>query len=93
MWNVCGIFVHISLHIISTASGSNILLKLTCVCPSAIKCKCPGKGSVTALLSDFDLVENATSDGQWDRLSDTEPSGTDGMKALEVLKFISKYSP
>ena len=75
--------------IISPASGSNILIKLTCNCPSAIECICPGKGSVTALLSDFDLVEKATSDGQWARLSDVEPSGTDGMKALEVLKNFS----
>ena len=39
---------------------------------------------MTALLSDFDLVEKATSDGNWERLGDQEPSGTDGMKAPEV---------
>ena len=64
--------------------GSNILLKLACNCPSAIECTCRGRGKVTALLSDFDLIEKATSDGKWARLGDHEPSGTDGMKALEV---------
>ena len=51
---------------------------------SAIECTCRGKGGVTALLSDFDLVEKATKDVKWARLSDNEPSGTDGMKAPEV---------
>lgn len=69
---------------------SNILLKLTCNCPSAIECLCRGRGSVTALLSDFDLVEKATDDGKWARLSDYEPSGTNGMKALELF-FIDKF--
>lgn len=39
---------------------------------------------MTALLSDFDLIEKATNDEKWARLSDHEPSGTNGMKALEV---------
>ena len=64
--------------------GSNILLKLACSCPSAIMCTCDGRGSGTALLSDFDLVEKATSDGKWARLRDSEPAGTRGMKAPEV---------
>ena len=66
-------------------SGSNILLKLNCHCSqSAIECTCDGMGGVTALLSDFDLVEEATSDDEWDRLGDTEPAGTRGMIAPEV---------
>ena len=80
-------FLYIYDHYNFSASGSNILLKLKCNCSSAIECICPGRGNVTALLSDFDLVEKATGDGQWARLSDTEPSGTDGMKALEVSKI------
>ena len=69
--------------------GSNILLKLGCTCSSGIECCCPGKGMVTAILSDFDLVEKATVDGKWARLSNNEPSGTLGMKAPEVCyKFI-----
>ena len=70
-----------------THAGSNILLKLECRCPSAIECTChgtDGRGGVTAILSDFDLVEVATSDDQWARLGDSEPAGTRGMKAPEV---------
>ena len=74
----------IYLCILSLFKGSNILLKLTCNCPSAIECVCRGRGSVTALLSDFDLIERATNDEKWARLGDHEPSGTNGMKALEV---------
>ena len=47
---------------------------------------CPGQGKVKALLSDFDLVQEATSDDQWARLGDEEPDGTRGMKAPEVCK-------
>ena len=72
-------------YLFCLSEGSNILLKLTCNCPSAIECSCRGRGSVTALLSDFDLIEKATNDGKWARLSDHEPSGTNGMKALEVM--------
>ncbi|XP_065900190.1 uncharacterized protein [Dysidea avara] len=64
---------------------SNILLKLDCLCSSGIECSCPGKGRVTAILSDFDLVEKATVDGKWVKLSDSEPSGTRGMKAPELF--------
>jgi len=66
-------------------AGSNILLKLDCTCSSGIECVCPGKGKVTAILSDFDLVEKATTDGTWDTLFHGEPSGTPGMKAPEVF--------
>jgi len=69
--------------------GSNILVKLMCSCPSAVECTChgtDGRGEVTAILSDFDLVEKATSDDKWARLSDSEPAGTCGMKAPEVCK-------
>ena len=68
-------------------AGSNILLKLTCNCTSAIECNChgsDGRGGAIALLSDFDLVEKATSDEKLARLGDSEPSGTRGMKAPEV---------
>lgn len=44
------------------------------------------RGGGTAILSDFDLVEKATSDGKWARLRDSEPAGTRGMKAPEVNK-------
>ena len=71
--------------------GSNILLKMTCDCTSAVECVCygtDGRGTVTALLSDFDLVETAKSDDKWTRLRDREPSGTRGMKAPEVNKYM-----
>ena len=67
--------------------GSNILLKMQCGCLSAIACTCygiDGRGRGTALLSDFDLVENTTSDDSWARLGNREPAGTRGMKAPEV---------
>ena len=70
-------------------AGSNILLTLTCRCSSVIVCTCygiDGRGGGTAILSDFDLVEKATSDGKWARLRDSEPAGTRGMKAPEVNK-------
>ena len=70
-------------------AGSNILLTLTCRCSSVIVCTCYDSGSRgggTAILSDFDLVEKATSDGKWARLRDSEPAGTRGMKAPEVNK-------
>ena len=48
---------------------------------------------MTALLSDFDLIEKATNDEEWARLGDNEPSGTNGMKALEVsLNNIAKIA-
>ena len=48
---------------------------------------------MTALLSDFDLIEKATNDEEWARLGDHEPSGTSGMKALEVsLNNIAKIA-
>ena len=52
-------------------------------------CTCGGRGGVTALLSDFDLVETATNDGKWARLRDSEPAGTRGMKAPEVCKQVT----
>ena len=67
--------------------GSNILLKMTCHCTSAVECVChdtDDRRRVTALLSDFDLVETANSDDKWARLGDSEPAGTRGMKAPEV---------
>ena len=71
--------------------GSNILLTLTCHCTSAITCTCGGRGGGTALLSDFDLVEAATSDGKWARLRDSEPAGTRGMIAPEVNNELYMY--
>jgi len=68
-------------------TGSNILLKLDCTCSSGIECCCAGRGKVTAILSDFDLIERATVDGKWDTLYSGEPSGTLGMKAPEVSMF------
>ena len=54
---------------------------------SAVVCTCHhsnGRGGGTALLSDFDLVEMATTDGTWARLCDREPAETRGTKAPEV---------
>ena len=59
---------------------------MSCGCLSTVQCVCDGRGRVTALLSDFDLVETATSDDKWARLGDKEPGGTRGMKAPEVNK-------
>ena len=75
------------IHLTVIGIGSNILLTLTCDCPSAVVCTCygiDGRGGGTALLSDFDLVEAANTDGTWSRLRDSEPAGTRGMKAPEV---------
>ena len=76
------------LNVYFCCTGSNILLELRCTCLSAIQCLCPGRGGAKALLSDFDLVEKATSDDKWARLGDYEPDGTRGMKAPEVCAYI-----
>ena len=71
-------------YLLCLFKGSNILLKLTCNCPFATECICRSRGSVTALFSDFDLIEKATNDENWVRLGDHEASGSNGIKALVV---------